>query len=138
MIEFRPHEDWYEDDIEDAENLWRLDLENDIQVQLFAVPDDEDDPRYYHSPRLFIEVDVRDAERWDKRTHYAGKHWNLTEGDAALILACGRQSAAELLVDKIELVAGMPCDQSMLGTMEERWLKWRNRYLAKREEGGVA
>lgn len=140
MIIQEVHEDWYEDGVEDGENLWRLDFsygKNEYQAQLFceAPPgtDDgvaDDDSLDYSSARLFIERDNRleGGARWD----YACGTWPLNDVEAVSLLKSDTVEAIVSMMDKVRQVEKMPNDRdfirrwarpSELPRIEEYWAK---------------
>lgn len=123
------HKDWYFDEIESSrklkkvEALWRLDVDEHIQVQLFLTPMHWDFKKYdfngpddeWHEPRIFIERDSREnLEGGDqKRVYYACSAWPLTESQALELLTASKDEAVQRLRDNIACVMGLPCDQKM-------------------------
>ena len=114
------HERWCFDGIDGDEALWRLDLADDLQIQLFAVVCNEEErdllsPRYYEF-RLFIERDKRElvgspGRENSKRVDYACHSWSgipFHKGLAAL--AAPPAEVAKMLADEIDHVRSLPRD----------------------------
>jgi hypothetical protein len=113
------HRDWYEDGVEDGENLWRLDWP-EYQAQLFCKLDHDDrkvvvnaDGLRYVSARLLIERDRRD-ESGDNRIDYACEAWPISPEQAQELLRMDREGAKAAMAAKIAVVQGLPCDARYL------------------------
>lgn len=121
------HPSWYRDGIEQhrlghiAEELWRLDVNADVQVQLFAQPvhwdfnaDNFDGPNdEWYKPRLFIERDTRDVTG-EHRVYYACYVWKITEEEASKLLSLCLEDAVLILAAKIDYVMNLPCNKKYL------------------------
>ena len=104
------HKDWYIDEIEDGERLWRLDTSPAIQVQLFAkVAGEEPDACFTGEFRLWIERDERD-ESGDHRIFYAGDGFEITRERALELLLLGEEAAEMFLEEEILSVYKLPDD----------------------------
>lgn len=118
------HDDWYEDGVEDGENLWRLDFargadEYQAQLSCRLAPGAVVAPcgwctpaTAYAAARLFLERDNRLAygERWD----YACASWDLTPDVAAGLLAADKALAAWFLEEYVDAVAALPNDRAFI------------------------
>lgn len=109
------HPDWREDGVEAGEELWRLDLPDNIQVQLFARVKREDaKPLDYTGKfRLFIEHDVRDASG-EQTVRYAGDNFTITREEAVALLAVPKEQTAAYLINNINRVKKMPNDDEVV------------------------
>ena len=131
------HKDWYKDGVEDDEECWRLDLDDDIQVQIFAqVVQLRPYGANYVPLRLFIERDTRIGAESVDRVHYACQTWSLTDVDAYCFLTWGKKKVGVLLSGKIKEVMALPNDpkygpQELVQPRlfaEYRRQKWWNNY----------
>jgi hypothetical protein len=113
----RIHPDWDWDGLEGMEGpdemLWRMDLQGDFQIQLFAKVRDgaEDVPQYTGHYRLFIEHDVRN-EAGD-RVKYSCDDWDIQEPEFVKLLESAGPSVAVQLGDTMYHVSTLPNDPKM-------------------------
>lgn len=124
--------EWYEDGIEVTSGLsdqcWRLDLDDEIQIQLFAYPvhfnadldrfvgegNERDAEHEYRAARLFIERDVREATEEEKRravnrrVHYACEDFKISDETALLLFKSKPEEVAKMLKREIITVRRLP------------------------------
>lgn len=113
MITF--NKNWYHDGIEDGEDLWRLDPEANIQIQVF-VDIVGDGLSHGDKFRLFIEHDVREKTKTDpsKRVKYSAKEFPITPTEAHALLLMDETAAVQWLRNRINEVIAMPDGKHML------------------------
>lgn len=135
------HPDWYADEIDGDEALWRLDLTFEgmqCQVQLFAMAYDAlDGLAVYEATYLFIERDRRDASG-DVRVDYACDSWPLLNVDAVRLLAMSSDEAAVVLQKELLELAALPCDNNYCGTHDEQQRKLSHQWIVNKAKNELA